>query len=354
MSDFPRAPVAALGTARGFLPSPSLLLLAALTGCSSAPDIVAREPTEPGEVYDPGSPPKVLDLTGDLDVHDPTVAEASGRFYIFHTGPGISSKTSTDLSAWQTAPRVFEELPAWIADSIPGVGDLWSPAVAVFGGLTHLYYAASKFGSNRSCIGHASKPSLDSAEPWTDLGSVVCSNTGSTSDDWNAIDPGVVLANGAPWLVFGSYQSGIKLIQLDASGARANDELHSIAARTGDTSAIQQPFLLHRGGHYYLFSSFDACCQGINSTHKIMVGRSAELLGPYLDRAGVALLAGGGTLLLESDEHFHGPGSNAVIFHGGKSYNFYHAYDVSSNGRISLRIAEVAWDDAGWPVSGGP
>jgi len=348
MSSFARAFVAALSTARRPLLYLSLPLLFA---CSSAPDVVARQP---GDAYDPENPPKILDLSGDIEVRDPTVAELGGRLYLFQTGPGISSKTSNDLTTWKVAPRVFETLPAWIADAIPDVGDLWSPAVATFGGQTHLYYAASTFGENRSCIGHASKPALDSEEPWTDHGSVICSNTGTTSDDWNAIDPGALVVEGTPWLTFGSYQSGIKLIELDPSGARADDELYSLAERAGGTSAIQQPFLLYRGGYYYLFSSFDGCCQGVNSTHKIMVGRATTVTGPYFDRAGTALLDGGGTLLLESDDHFHGPGSNAVLYRGGKSYNFYHAYDVNQNGRISLRIAELVWDDAGWPVSGGP
>jgi arabinan endo-1,5-alpha-L-arabinosidase len=358
MNLFARARVAALGAARRNWPQQSpqcALALSALLGCSTAPDIVAREPPDPGEVYDPTHPPKVLDVSGDVEVHDPTIAEFEGRFYLFQTGSGILSKTSSDLSSWQTGPNVFAENPAWIADSVPGVGALWSPAVATFGGRAHLYYAASTFGDDRSCIGHASKPSLASDEAWTDQGSIVCSNTGSSDDDWNAIDPGVLFVEGTPWLVFGSYLSGIKLVRLDSSGGqRDGSELYSLATRTGSSTAIQQPFLLQRGGYYYLFSSFDGCCMGVNSTHKIMVGRSAQLVGPYLDRDGTPLLEGGGTLLLESDERFHGPGSNAILFHENKSYNVYHAYDVNQSGRSLLRIAELVWDDAGWPISGGP
>lgn len=358
MTRFARARVAALDPVRPVWlqqKAPCLLALLALSACSTAPDIVAREPPVPGEVYDPTRPPKVLDVSGDLEAHDPTLAEFEGRFYLFQTGSGILSKTSSDLLNWQAGPSVFSENPAWIADSVPGVGALWSPAVATFGGRAHLYYAASTFGDDRSCIGHASKPSLASDDAWTDLGAIVCSNTGSTDDDWNAIDPGILFAEGTPWLVFGSYLSGIKLVRLDASGGqRDGTELYSLAARTGSTRAIQQPFLLQRGGYYYLFSSFDGCCMGVNSTHKIMVGRSTELLGPYVDRDGTALLEGGGTLVLESDERFHGPGSNAILFHGNKSYNVYHAYDVNQTGTSLLRIAELVWDDAGWPISAGP
>ena len=212
----------ALATARRTSLSLGGPLLLMLTACSSAPDVVARESAVPGEVFDPQNPPKVLDLSGELDVRDPAIVTAAGSYYVFHTGQGISSKVSSDLLTWRVGPRVFEEYPAWIAESVPGVGELWSPAIATFGGVYHLYYAASTFGDDRSCIGHASKARLDSSEPWTDLGSVVCSNTSTVSDDFNAIDPEVVLADGVPWLVFGSYQSGIKLVRLDPSGARTD------------------------------------------------------------------------------------------------------------------------------------
>jgi arabinan endo-1,5-alpha-L-arabinosidase len=63
---------------------------------------------------------------------------------------------------------------------------------------------------------------------------------------------------------------------------------------------------------------------------------------------------GGGTLLVEGDSRWRGPGHNAVIFRGTSAYNFYHSYDANSNGRVTLRISELVWDQDGWPISGGP
>ena len=83
------------------------------------------------------------------------------------------------------------------------------------------------------------------------------------------------------------------------------------------------------------------------------VGRSRALAGPYLDRAGTALLNGGGTPLLEGDADWAGPGHNAVLFDGLRAFNVYHAY-ATTNGASQLRISELAWDEEGWPVSGGP
>ena len=47
------------------------------------------------------------------------------------------------------------------------------------------------------------------------------------------------------------------------------------------------------------------------------------------------------------------PGHNAVIFSGDRAYNVYHALNASHANPV-LRVAEIAWDDDGWPISGGP
>jgi arabinan endo-1,5-alpha-L-arabinosidase len=234
---------------------------------------------------------------------------------------------------------------------VPGATDLWAPDISSFGGQYHLYYSASTFGSNSSCIGHATRASLGTGS-FADHGSVICSNHGSR-DDWNAIDPNVIVdTEGTPWLAFGSFWSGIKAVRLDAQGARADDEVHALASRGG--GAIEAPFLVRRCGYYYLFVSFDRCCNGNASTYNIRVGRSAQVLGPYVDAEGVPMLEGGGTLLVSGDSRFHGPGHNAVLFDGDRAYNVFHAYDGNAGGASRLRVAELAFDQDGWPVSGGP
>ncbi|MEY4515479.1 MAG: hypothetical protein RLZZ450_7601 [Pseudomonadota bacterium] len=156
-------------------------------------------------------------------------------------------------------------------------------------------------------------------------------------------------------MTFGSFWSGIKAIELDSSGARVGDKVYSLATRPPDVDgAIEAPFLVRRCGYYYLFASFDKCCVGNNSTYNIRVGRSKSVLGPFVDADGVAMLKGGGTLVVKGDSRYHGPGHNAVIFSGEHAYNFYHAYDGQQNGRAVLRVSELAWSDEGWPVSGGP
>src|SRR5207244_9147689 len=99
-----------------------------------------------------------------------------------------------------------------------------------------------------------------------------------TTDNYNCIDPNFVLdADGAGWLAFGSFWSGIKMRRLDnATGKLSTDDttLYSLAQRSINSGAIEAPFIIRKGDFYYLFVSFDFCCQGRNSTYHVMVGRS--------------------------------------------------------------------------------
>ena len=306
--------------------------------------------------YDAAKPPQVLTLSGSLGTHDPVMIGAEGRFYLFSTGNNLGAKTSANMLAWQNAPDVFSAAtrPTWIAEAVPGVSNLWAPDVSFFGGVYHLYYSASTFGSNHSCIGHATRASL-STGTWMDRGQVICSNAGTTKDDWNAIDPNVIVdQDGTPWLALGSFWSGIKLIKLDQSGARSGTSLDALASRPSAGGAVEGAFIVRRCGFYYLFTSWDACCKGADSTYNTRVGRSTAVAGPYVDKDGVALLKGGGTLLLKGGDRYRGPGHNAVVFTDTAAFNVYHSYDADNNGASVLRISELVWDADGWPISGGP
>jgi arabinan endo-1,5-alpha-L-arabinosidase len=301
-------------------------------------------------VYDPASPPRVLSLSGSLGCHDPSAIAADNTYYAFCTGLG--AETSTNLTSWKSAAKPFGA-PAWLASAVSGVGDLWAPDISQFGGKYHLYYAGSTFGSNKSCIGHATRDSLASGS-WTDDGAAtICSNVNS-SDNWNAIDPNLVVdTDGNLWLAFGSFWSGIKVIQLDATGKRAGTTVTAIADRPKNGGALEAPFMVRRCGYYYLFTSWDTCCKGADSTYNMRVVRGTSVTGPFADQAGTAALQGGGTLIAEGDSAFAGPGGQSVMLVGSKAYLVYHAY-AKPSGAITLRIAELVWDTSGWPVPVGP
>ena len=295
----------------------------------------------PGAAFDPASPPKALTLTGNLGAHDPAAYVVGKTIYLAATG--IATKSSTNLTSWTS----------WPAGGGARAG-AWAPDISHFGGLFHLYYAVSSFGSNKSCMGQATRTALDSGT-WTDKGNVLCSNMGSTKDDWNAIDPNIIVDDdGVPWMDFGSFWSGIKLAKLNTDGTRADMELHDLASGPSG-GQVEGPFIFKRCGFYYLFVSFGSCCSAPYN-YTIRVGRSATVMGPYTDKDGKAMMKGGGTLLVQGNSNWSAPGHNAVIVYDNRTYNVYHALAAPSgqDGVPTLRIAEITWDANGWPVSGGP
>jgi arabinan endo-1,5-alpha-L-arabinosidase len=295
----------------------------------------------PGAAFDAASPPKALTLSGNLGAHDPAAYVVGKTIYLAATG--IATKSSTNLTNWSS----------WPAGG-GGKGGAWAPDISYFGGLFHLYYAVSSFGSNKSCMGQATRAALDTGT-WTDKGNVLCSNMGTTKDNWNAIDPNIIVDDaGVPWMDFGSFWGGIKMVKLNIDGTRADTELHDLASGPSG-GAVEGPFIFKRCGFYYLFVSFGSCCSAPYN-YTIRVGRSATVLGPYLDKDGKAMMSGGGTLLVQGNSSWSAPGHNAVIVYDNRTYNVYHALAAPSgqDGPATLRIAEIAWDANGWPVSGGP
>ncbi|BCM93950.1 intracellular endo-alpha-(1-_5)-L-arabinanase [Abditibacteriota bacterium] len=297
--------------------------------------------------------------TGPCDqtrVHDPVIVRENGVYYLFSTGRGIALHSSRDRKTWTRAQRVWEEVPSWTGELIPGSTDhLWAPEIAFWNVKWHLYYSVSTFGKNRSAIGLMTNLTLDESRAdykWHDEGVVVQSNF---SDDFNAIDPALARdENGKLWLFFGSFWSGIKAVELDEENGKpiAPDAPPLAIARRSseDHDAVEAPYVLRRGGWFWLFVSFDACCRGVDSTYNIRVGRASQITGPYFDREGRPMLEGGGTLLRAGTQRWRGTGHNSIFEdEAGRDFVVYHAYDALERGFSKLRIEPLAWDDEGWP-----
>ncbi|RSM43221.1 arabinan endo-1,5-alpha-L-arabinosidase [Amycolatopsis balhimycina DSM 5908] len=288
--------------------------------------------------------PNPARVTGDIGVHDPSVVKRpDGSYLVAYTGDNIALKTSADRVAFRNAGSVFPGGAPWTTAYTGGGRSLWAPDISYHNGQYFLYYSASTFGSNRSAIFLATSPTGNSGT-WTNRGLVIESRS---SDNFNAIDPNLIVDEaGRWWLDFGSFWSGIKLIQLNpATGLRQGSGLTAIAGRGG--GAIEAPFIVKRGQYYYQYVSFDLCCRGASSTYRVMVGRSTSVTGPYADRNGIAMTSGGGTEILAGHGSIHGPGHQAVLPGSDGDLLFYHYY--ANNGASLLGINRLTYDAAGWP-----
>lgn len=302
-------------------------------------------------------------MAQEIRVHDPVMIRQNNTYYLFCTGMGISVFSSADMKSWQREKPVFDAAPSWAVEAIPGFkGHIWAPDISFYNGTYYLYYSVSAFGKNTSCIGLATNTTLDPKDKdfkWVDHGKVIQSVPGR--DLWNAIDPNLAFdERGQPWLTFGSFWSGIKLVRLkaDLQEPAVPEEWYTVCKRarsykTADPNpgeaAVEAPFIFKKNNYYYLFVSFDFCCRGVESTYKIAAGRSEKIQGPYVDKDGVRLDEGGGTIVLQGDNAWPGVGHNAVCTFDGTDYLVFHAYDAADEGKPKLKIKKLRWEN-GWPV----
>lgn len=320
--------------------------------------------------------PREVFTTDTPMLHDPVMAYEDSTYYIFATGIGIQQMTSKDRRTWAVSPTpVMTVIPEWTHDSVPGFrSHVWAPDVIKWHGKWWLAYSCSTFGKNGSAIGLISNRSLN-FPIWEDEGCIVSSQ--EKRDNWNAIDPNFVIDdNDQPWLVWGSFWDGIQIARLDSTmHIPAGEKPRTIARRynlsdengkadlpinpnppknpTSDyagPNAIEAPFIFKHDGYYYLFVSWDYCCQGSKSNYRVAVGRSKTVDGPYLDPDGRDMRYGGGMLLVEGDKKvFDAIGHCAVYRFGEEDIFICHGYSVAHEGASILVQKNIQWTSDGWP-----
>ncbi|MDB5118953.1 MAG: transporter substrate-binding protein [Sphingobacteriales bacterium] len=315
---------------------------------------------------------RAQDLQQNISVHDPVMIKHGDTYYLFSTGMGISVWSSADMKNWKKENQIFSQAPQWAVDAIPSFKNhIWAPDISYYKGTYYLYYSVSAFGKNTSCIALATNTTLnpvDKSFKWVDHGKIIQSIPGKTN--WNAIDPNLITdKKGEPYLAFGSFWNGLQLVKLHKnrlSIAQKPEDLITIASRKENLNsanppsvdgnpvdaggnAIEAPFIFKHGNYYYLFASIDYCCKGVNSTYKMIMGKSSSLKGPYVDKDEKPMAKGGGTILMKGDANWYGVGHNAVCHFDGLDYLVFHGYDASDNGKPKLRIEKLKWDNKGWP-----
>ncbi|HEY4382087.1 MAG TPA: family 43 glycosylhydrolase [Acidobacteriaceae bacterium] len=297
-------------------------------------------------------------------VHDPsTVVRFKGKYYVFSTGRGAPFYSSPDLETWTREGSVFDAIPDDVHAAVPKNSgmDVWAPDIVRLNGQFYLYYAVSSWGSFQSAIGLATNPVLDPKDPaykWTDRGVVVGSNG---NEDLNAIDPGVIAApDGTLWICYGSYHGSIRVTQLDPKTGLALRP-HELGAPLATARESEASDLIFHDGYYYLFVNHNSCCKRQQSEYNIRVGRSKAITGPYMDKHGLPMASGGGSLFLAAHDHRIGPGHFGRVLDydasadgsegGPERFSMHYEADTTRGNRSVLDVRPLLWSLDGWPVA---
>ncbi len=320
-------------------------------------------------------------------MHDPSsIVKEGDRYWVFGTGDGIYSMYSDDLMTWQSGATPFTngDYPAWIdkytnqkdpnhADGFSGF--FWAPDIIHMNGKYYLYYSASMWGTAFSCIGLVVNKTLDPTSPdykWEDQGDI---GIYSPRSGWsiNAIDAAMMRGpDGRIWMTYGSFnRDGIMVTEVDSVSGKPIGNTVSVAnSWTGGNNYGEGEggHMLYRDGYYYMIYNKGGCCNGIASSYYMVIGRSENPQGPFVDKEGKNMRAvgspSGGTLIFEHDDsrgyddRYFGPGHfglftengvDHVTFHYYNQNGFYPSAEANNQGGPTLGTAFLEWGEDGWP-----
>ena len=272
-------------------------------------------------------------------IHDPsTIMECDGKYYTFGTGGG---------------GLISEDGWTWNGGAVrPGRGA--APDALKIGDRYLIAYSATGGGLGGGHSGQVLtmwNKTLDPNSPDFKFTDPIVVASSVEDEDCDAIDAGLLLdpTDGRLWLSYGTYFGFIRIVELDpTTGERVKgNEAVNIAIDCEATA------LLYRNDWYYLFATHGTCCDGPNSTYNIVVGRSRNVTGPYLDNVGRDMLEGGGKMVIAAGNRQTGAGhfGRFVEEEGVEKLSCHFEADFDLGGRSVLAIRPLLWKND-WPVSG--
>ena len=279
--------------------------------------------------------------TGKPFIHDPsTIQECDGKYYTFGTGEG--GLVSADGWTWDMGGV---RPGGGAAPDVLKIGDRYLVAYGATGG--------GLGGGHNGRILTMWNKTLDPNSPDFKYTEPVIVADTDGNEDCDAIDPGLLIdpTTGRLWMSYGTYFGFIRLVELDPkTGKRIEgNEPVNIAI---DCEATD---LIYRDGWYYLLGTHGTCCDGVNSTYNIVVGRSRSVTGPYLDNVGRPMLEGGGRMVIAAHDRVVGPGHFGRIIEeeGVEKMSCHFEADFDQGGYSVLGIRPLLWKN-GWPEAGDP
>ena len=289
-------------------------------------------------------------------VADPTVIRTDEGFYLYATQTNsywIPIYFSKDLVNWEFKRIAFRKATRPTEDVLPGGGAFWAPEIRYINGKYVLYFSWAKWGDGS--ISYTAVATSDSP-----VGDFLNAKPLLITDDFgsNCIDQFYYEEDGKKYMFVGSF-NGIYVTELtdDGLSVKRGADGKPVLKKQVCGRAFEGTNIYKKGKYYYLFASINNCCpnNGMDSKYKVVVGRSENLLGPYVDRKGKDMLDNSWELVLEGDgETFFGPGHNSIIIpdDAGTDWMIYHSY-VKENGTVGGRLGmldRIVWSADGWPT----
>lgn len=290
-------------------------------------------------------------IISETSAADPTVIRAQdGYFYLYATQTEkywVPIYRSKDLVHWEFQKTAFRNATK---PTIPGGGAYWAPEIRYINNKYVLYFSWAKWGDG-------SKSYTAVATSDSPLGDFPDSKALITNEEFssNVIDQFYYEDGGKKYMFFGSF-NGIFVTELTDDGLSVKRDAtgNPVLKKKVCGNAFEATNIYKKNGYYYLFASIGSCCDKINSTYKVVVGRSKELLGPYVDKKGKGMLDNSWELVLEGDmQKWIGPGHNSEIIQDdeGTEWMIYHSYLRTGDtvgGRLGM-LDRLQWTNDGWP-----
>ena len=275
---------------------------------------------------------------GNPYIHDPsTIMECEGKFYTFGTGGG--GLISPDGYTWDSG--AVRPGGGAAPDAIK-IGDRYLVAYGATGG--------GLGGGHAGIIYTMWNKTLDPKSPDFKYSEPNLVAQSEYDEDCDAIDPSLLMGpDGRLWMSYGTYFGFIRLVELDpATGKRVEGNKAIDIAIDCEASA-----LIYRNGWYYLLGTHGTCCDGVNSTYNIVVGRSRNVTGPYIDNVGRDMLKGGGKMVLAAGGRLIGAGhfGRYIVEEGVEKMSCHFEADMDRSGRSVLNVRPLVWKND-WPVAG--
>lgn len=351
-------------------------------------------------------------FTVSASVHDPSIVEEDGKYYIF--GTHMESAVSDNLRDWTSFSsgvnkenplfdNLFDEDLAafqYVGKNDEGGYSVWAPDVIYnekLGKYVMYFCTSSTYKKSTICMATADK--IDGPYHYeqtllysgfspktikeTNFFEFMPENTplidylqsgDYDNSHWpNCIDPTLFYdEDGRMWMVYGSWSGGIFLLEIDQETglpihpeADEENEVDTYFGKKllgGFHNSIEGPYILYDegAGYYYLFVSYGNLQS--EGGYQIRCYRSENVDGPYVDAAGencgavidhaeYGLKMIGNYTFPSLTYTYMAPGHNsAFIDNDGKKYIVYHQRFDDGQEYHEPRVHQYFINRDGWPV----